>query len=398
MNLYQSRDNCCGCGACYSACPMNAITMMMDQLGHWYPAIDESKCIDCGQCCNVCQFHNRDEYNESLKVYAVCEKDKQRHINSASAGVFAELALSCLQGGGVVYGATLEPINGILTAHHIRVENESDLPKILGSKYVQSAIEECYRLCKADLENNIHVIFSGTPCQISGLRKYLGREYDQLLLVDIACHGVPSIQLFRNYINATQKEVVSYKFRDRMVDEGGHSVSYIYLMNGKRKKYREHGQADCYYGLFLMGAMYQESCYQCAYAKDAFNRPSDITVCDYWGFKKVHTNYSFEFKNSNLISGTIINTKKGENAFNRIKSQFFILQSDAKKISANNDIFNKPTPIPPFQSDIIKLYQEDGFEALEEWYRNRIGKKYYLYKLFFRLPKIVKKTIRRLVF
>lgn len=218
--LFDDKKNCCACGACMNVCPKDAIRMEEDEYGFLYPQIDETKCVQCGACKKVCAYQNEQVKNAPIKCYAAVNKNKSELMKSASGGIFAAMATSVLKEGGVVFGAALDFEDGHAHPHHVAVRELSQLYRLQGSKYVQSAIENTYMEAKKELDSGKKVLFSGTPCQIAGLYGYLRKEYENLCTVDVICHGVPSARMFDDFLqNETKKRnaksVKNYIFRDK---------------------------------------------------------------------------------------------------------------------------------------------------------------------------------------
>ena len=212
--LFDDKKNCCACGACMNVCPKDAIRMEEDDYGFLYPQIDETKCVQCGACKKVCAYQNGSKLFEPKQVFVAVSKNKKQLLNSASGGVFAAVATKILKDGGVVFGATLDFENGHANPHHIKIENQKQLTKLQGSKYVQSAIGITYKQTKDYLKKGRIVLFSGTPCQISGLYEYLGKEYDNLYTIDVICHGVPNAKFFDDYLQIEKQR----RSADNIVD------------------------------------------------------------------------------------------------------------------------------------------------------------------------------------
>ena len=275
--VFENKTECCGCGACQAICPKNAIEMVEDEYGFIYPRIDESKCVNCNLCKKTCAYMNPRKMNDEKKVYASVSKNDENLKRSASGGVFYELANSIISDGGVVYGCSMEYKNDKLTPKHIRVNNQENLKKLQGSKYVQSECGNIYKLVKTDLINGKKVLFSGTPCQIEGVKSFLQyKEYENLFLVDIICHGVPSRKMFQDYIENFEIEnnckVKEFYFRDK--DKGwGLFFKVVYEKNGKTEKTVKPSYESSFYQLFLDSSIYRENCYKCPYATE--NRNSD---------------------------------------------------------------------------------------------------------------------------
>lgn len=223
MVLYERIVDCCGCGACMNACPKDAIIMKSDKYGFIYPHINLQKCIECGLCVKSCRFINS-ETSAPQKVYAAANQNYNEIMNSASGGVFTAVAREFLKSGGVVFGATLSFDNGHANPHHIQIESVDDLWKLQGSKYVHSEIEFTYSHARIALQAGKKVLFSGTPCQIAGLKSYLKKDYNGLYTIDLICHGVPSGQFFDDYIQHKTHHIgatiKSFNFRDKHLGWG----------------------------------------------------------------------------------------------------------------------------------------------------------------------------------
>lgn len=212
--------DCCGCTACASVCNHDAITMEPDALGFLYPKVDESRCTDCGLCEKVCAFNNN--YDTSLNLpkpdaYAARHKDMDEIMKSRSGAAFAAISDYILEQGGVVYGAGYKDHFRVA---HKRATTKEERDEFRGSKYVQSDLSGVFRLIKQDLKNGLTVLFSGTPCQTSGLNSYVGKKLrENLVLIDIVCHGVPSPYIWRDYIAYLEKNqgapIVWVNFRDK---------------------------------------------------------------------------------------------------------------------------------------------------------------------------------------
>lgn len=217
--LFRDKAECCGCEACVNVCPKKAIHMQEDECGFRYPCVDEDLCVECGLCQKVCGYKYIEEHNEPMSAHVACTLSTDI-MQSASGGVFACLAQNIIEQGGIVYGVSMELISDELVPMHIGVDKIEELVKLQGSKYVQSMIGDTYHQVKEQLLHGRKVLFSGTPCQVAGLKAYLGEmNKENLLLVDIICHGVPSVAFFQSYIKELEKKykgkITSFKFRDK---------------------------------------------------------------------------------------------------------------------------------------------------------------------------------------
>ena len=198
MIKIQGKSLCCGCGACSQVCPKHCITMVQDSEGFFYPHVDSTNCIDCKLCEKSCPILNTSDARQSKQdTYLGFIKDETVRLQSSSGGIFSALCKTVLNTGGAVFGAAFD---SDFLVHHICIHNEAELPLIYGSKYLQSRIEETYSEAKTVLEEGHAVLFSGTGCQIAGLKSYLKKDYPQLYTIDILCHGVPSPKLWKHYL------------------------------------------------------------------------------------------------------------------------------------------------------------------------------------------------------
>lgn len=199
INIIEKKD-CCGCSACVQKCPRQCISLQEDEEGFLYPIVNEQACIDCGLCEQVCPILHPGEAHKPFKVFAAKNSNEKIRSESSSGGVFTILAESVLEEGGVVFGAKFSEHWGVV---HDYTETKEGLAAFRGSKYVQSCIGDCFIKAKSFLVQGRKVLFSGTPCQISGLKRFLGKEYGNLLAVDFICHGVPSPKVWRMYLEET---------------------------------------------------------------------------------------------------------------------------------------------------------------------------------------------------
>lgn len=377
INIISDKD-CCGCRACENICPKKAITMIENKEGFLYPQIDKSKCINCGLCKKVCPLINKvnkpDFLNENI-CYSAKNKNIKALENSSSGGMFWVLAKYVLDNGGLVVGAEMTKDHIV---QHCIIDNESDLLKLMGSKYVSSNTNDVFSKIKKELDKKRLVLFSGVPCQVAGLTNFLIKNYDNLITVDIVCHGVPSQKLFTKYVEYLEDKykgkLLDYKFRSKEAsDWGSFNGLAKFSKNGKIITKKINADFDPYYHNFLKGKNYRESCYECKFANK--NRISDITIADFWGIEKTNP----EFLDKKGVSAVIINTEKGKKIFDIIKEN--IIYADAKY----EDIcrFNGQLNFPSHRSD-----------DRNEWYRN-IEKKDFMKKL--KTGKTVKSVIKSII-
>ena len=312
---------CCGCTACASICPKEAITMIPDVLGFKYPKVDLSKCIECGLCEKVCAFNDNYDKSPNLKepeIYAARHKDMHEIETSRSGAAFIAISDYILENGGIVYGVGYKDHFRVA---HKRATTKEERNEFKGSKYVQSDLDGIFRQVKEDLKQGYTVLFSGTPCQTAGLNSFIGKKLrENLVLVDIVCHGVPSPYIWRDYINYVENKyknkIIKVDFRDKSrIGWSGHIESFMFN-NGRKIESR------IYTDLFYQHIMLRPSCSNCHYTN--FNRPSDFTIADYWGWERISNKFNLDNKGCSLL---LINTPKGQNIFEKIKHELYYIPS-----------------------------------------------------------------------
>lgn len=382
MNNYfntNQKDLCTGCGACASVCPVKCIKMVEDSEGFRYPVIDKKKCIKCKACEKVCPVINKSSREDNfIEAYASVNKDNNVRMNSSSGGIFTLLAEHIISKKGVVYGASLEDIN---TLKHIRIDSKKDLNKLRGSKYFQSNTNGIYELVKKDLEEDKHVLFTGTPCQIEGLNNFLNKKYNNLLTQDIICHGVPSGKIWNKYISELEaknnKKVVTAYFRNK--DKGWKKYQLNFVFEDK-SEYKEESKNNKYMQLFLSNLILRPSCYNCQF-KERY-RNSDITLADFWGIEKVNPKM-FDDKGTSLL---IINTKKGQKIIESLSKKI-----DKESVNIDEAIKYNPSMI---RSANRPLGRDKIFNELNKT-TNELVKKYTENKYIRKIKRIIKKPLHR---
>lgn len=311
QNLIENNGNqaCCGCTACKTVCPKQCITMSEDAEGFLYPKVDASLCIDCQACVRVCPFHNPAKEEKPQSVYAALNKNEEIRRDSSSGGMFTILAEKVIKDGGVVFGARF---TDDWRVEIVPTETIDGLAAFRGSKYLQAQMGSSLVLAKKYLQEGRKVLFSGTPCQIAGLRHYLRKDYDNLLAVDFVCHGVPSPKVWKMYLDevskASQRAISDIKFRDK--PQGWKRFNFTLSYNESNKSYTisSYNGDNHYMRAFLSDMILRPSCYNCQ-AKCGRSK-SDITLADYWGIDQVHPNMDDD-KGTSLL---IVRTEKGRQA------------------------------------------------------------------------------------
>ena len=353
--MYQKKEDCCGCSACYAVCPQKAIVMQADEEGFLYPRIDEEKCVDCGMCRNVCAFQNGYNGNSVLEAYALKHRNEQIRMNSRSGGAFTMLSDWVLSQGGVIYGAEFKQD---FSVHHARADSEGLRSRFRGSKYAQSEMEDSFALVRKDLRRGIPVLFTGTACQVAGLNQYLkacSTDVSQLYTADIVCHGVPSNKLWNEYLSYVLKKkngssIEKADFRDKTFGWATHYES-IWVDDQKYS-------AQDFTLLFTEACIMRPSCYSCKYTN--INRPADFTLGDFWGIDDVVE----DFNDNKGVSLFLVNSEKGSKLFNEIRGQAECRSVDVDRCSAKNPNLRFPTQRPSCREWIWKIYAEKGFEKM----------------------------------
>lgn len=294
IRILEKKD-CCGCSACQQICPKTCIKMEPDEEGFLYPSVDEKICIDCGLCERVCPVINPEEERIPVRTLAAKNKNKVIRFKSSSGGVFSALAIKILGEDGVVFGARFDEEWNVV---HDYIESVDDLHLFQGSKYVQSKIGNTYSRAEEFLNEGRKVLFSGTPCQIAGLKRFLRKKYLNLLTVDVICHGVPSPLIWRDYLSyiISQKkikgisslaDIESISFRSKITGWKKYSIQ-INSKNGD--EFSENFERNLYMQGFLRNIYLRPSCYACPAKKGKCG--SDISLGDYWGVENFHSTFA----------------------------------------------------------------------------------------------------------
>lgn len=364
MIKIKEKKNCCGCKACEIICPKNCIEMTVDEEGFWYPIVDKDKCIDCGMCEKSCPILNKASRKKSFdaKVYGAYSNNESIRINSSSGGMFSELAASVFEKNGAVFGCTMN--DDFSFAKHIKVENVDDLPKLQGSKYLQSDTNITFKEVKNCLQNGQEVLYSGTPCQIAGLKSFLGdySNASNLITVDIICHGVPSPNTWNYYKTNLEKcfnsDMKNVSFRNK--SDGWQKYSLLCEFENK-KEYKKFAGDDLYLRGFVADYYLRPSCYDCQFKGD--NIKSDITLADFWGIDKVNP----KFNDDKGISLVVIHSQKGQQIFDEIKDNEKItyFSENAEKGLEYNPSYYNSVKMKNMRKVFFKQFEKNGVEAFE---------------------------------
>lgn len=299
-------SRCTGCFACQNACPHNAISFNEQNEGFYYPSVDSKLCVDCGLCDKSCPRITHLQRYTMKSAYYGWSNDIKTRVQSSSGGLFAELSQLIISDGGCVFGAAFNYSNGLRLESHST--DELPLSELLKSKYVQSYVGNAYRDVRTQLKLGRSVLYCGTPCQIEGLRAFLGNDYENLILVDFICHGVPSMDLLRKHLEMLKLTGISeINFRPKISSW----VDYFIIKHSRGKR-KIHWTLDEYFYAFEKSKNIRQSCMNCEHCNGA--RSADITIADFWGIHK----YAPEEYDPKGISLILCNTDKGINFLNAI--------------------------------------------------------------------------------
>lgn len=349
--------DCCGCEACVQICPKNCIDFSRDAQGFLYPVVNKESCIDCGLCEKVCPVINKTNQskNSHSTLYAVKSSDDAIRQQSSSGGFFSLLADYVLTKGGVVYGAAFDDAFNV---YHSRVDDISDLHKLRGSKYVQSRIGKTFRECKDDLKAGKLVLFTGTPCQISALGHFLHKDYDNLIKVEVVCHGVPSPMVYQQYLKETiikdveDRTITKVNFRTKLGSWKKYFFTVEYKDRGEICEYKECVTDSLYMKGFLSDLYIRPSCFECP-AKN-FTSGADFTIADFWGQE-----YTFpEFDDDKGVSAVFTNTVKAQEIFSQI-SAVIVEKPFADFIKYNPSLVKSPVQTLSY-ARFWKFYNQTG--------------------------------------
>lgn len=325
------KDKCCGCGACFQVCPAKCIEMISDFDGFKYPMIDKKKCIDCGRCNSICPTNNVPLEQIHLGYYCAKAKSCKYFGVSSSGAVFAELSEYVLKQKGVVFGAAF---NERFELGHVSITSIDALPNLLGSKYLQSDTRNTYNEVKEYLKKGSLVMYCGTPCQIHGLKRFLGTRMaslDRLILVDFVCHGVPSPKLWKKYLQYREgmanSKLQKVNFREK---KNGWAEYAMFMQFENGTQYLVDRDKDMYLSLFINGYTLRDSCYKCEFKID--KHASDLTIADFWQVKKVFP----DLDSKDGISLVFINTEKGRSIFESIKKELSVVEITREKALLDN--------------------------------------------------------------
>ena len=356
--------NCSGCHACYNICPKKCIIMQADEEGFLYPRVDEKDCIDCGLCEKVCPILNKKNEHLIQQAYACINTNEKIRLSSSSGGIFTVIADYVIEQQGIVFGAAFDENFNVV---HRYIDTKEEIALLRGSKYVESRIGNTYEEAKNFLDEGKLVLFTGTPCQISGLKNFLKRDYDKLLCIDIICHGVPSPIVWRKYINFKEKtngKIENISFRNKGESWKLYSVLFQFKNN---TKYKEKFTKNIYMKGFLQDLYLRPSCYNCNFKTKG--RVSDFTLADFWGINKIYP----DMDDDKGVSLVITHSEKADRIFYKLKREIIW-----EKVDIDKAIMFNPSMIKSVECN---LKRNLFFESL-------INKKISVDKLIYKYTKI----------
>lgn len=384
MIQIQDKRNCCGCTACASICNHDAIRMQVDEMGFKYPVVDVAKCVECGLCEKVCAFHEHYDTTFNFQepfVYAVRHKNYDEIKTSRSGAMFIALSNYIFGKNGVVYGVGFADH---FRAVHKRVTNREDCKDLKGSKYIQSDLEGIFRAVKKDLADGLLVLFSGTPCQTSGLRSFLGKNNkENLYLCDIVCHGVPSPKVWADYLDYLEAKehrlITMANFRDKERGWKDHFESFVF-QGGKKIFTRT------FTDLFYKHLVLRPSCGACKFTN--LKRPSDITIADFWGWEKAVPGFNDDDMGCSLV---LVNTPKGGWLFKHVLPEIHAIQTDFTHGMQPN--LRHPSVFSPQYGRFWQDYQRKGFGFVVKRYGDR-GIRHKISQFKRKVKRIIKYCIK----
>lgn len=341
-----NKADCCGCEACVQVCPKRCISFVEDAEGFRYPSVNTDLCVNCSLCEKVCPVINQNNKKEPLEVFAAKNKNEQDLLLSSSGGIFLILANRILKEGGVVFGARFDEQWNVV---HSYSETEEGVRAFMGSKYVQSRIGSSYMEVRDFLLKGRKVLYSGTSCQIAGLKRFLQRDFDNLLTIDMICHGVPSPKVWRRYLTEISQDnkgsIKSISFRDKQINWKNFSFTLHFAETSTDRNQSAFSlthmhKEDPYMRLFLRNLILRPSCYKCP-AKQGKSW-SDLTIADFWGIEKFYPNFDDE-RGVGLL---MVNSEKGRNAIDLAEDAMLMKEVSLSEATECNPSYYYSVGIP----------------------------------------------------
>lgn len=355
-------ENCTGCGACVQRCPKQCISWTTKEFDFRYPRVDEASCINCGLCEKVCPIDKELKAPTAQKAYAAVHKDSAVLEKSTSGGAFTALADTIFSRGGVVYGAAM--LNG-MQVKHIRTEDKSSFADLRSSKYLQSDTGTTYQMVEQDLKQGKVVLYSGTPCQIDGLKCFLRKEYENLYTADIVCHGVGSQAYFDKYMEFAKERYGKIKaLRFRSKEYAGWSCGVVVVVvdtSNSEKKIPYRDFDNYYYSYFLSGDIYRKCCYSCKYANT--KRVGDFSLGDYWGVEAL----KLPLQTEDGCSLLLVNNNRAEKLLETVVDLDKV-ETTIEQAAHCNKQLNEPSRLPESRQKRIEEYVSMNGQQIQKVY------------------------------
>jgi coenzyme F420-reducing hydrogenase beta subunit len=384
----KDKSQCCGCEACVQRCPKQCISLVEDKEGFFYPQVDKNVCVDCGLCEKVCPIINQFDERQPQVVYAAINSDSDVRQSSSSGGIFSALADAVLSQGGVVFGVCWDKDWRLVFNY---TENKEDLFRFRGSKYLQAYVGDAYIRAEQFLKIGRQVLFTGTPCQIAALRRYLKKDYDNLSMVDVICHGAPSPQVWKKYLDeqlqlieqerGSRCQIASINFRDKSVGWKNYNFSIrLKRADGEVEYFTQPSSQNIFMRGFLRDFYLRPSCYSCP-AKSG-RSGSDITLGDFWGINELNP----EIDDDRGVSAITINSDKGALWFDKLSLQRYVMSYD--DLCRYNPAFVRSVACPPQRAKFFKRYGKKSFFVLVENLCRKMDKVSYYDKIKWNLRRV----------
>lgn len=337
IRIYEKK-NCTGCSACVNICPVNAITFAEDTEGFNYPIVNEKKCINCEQCNRICPIINTVKVENNYiipKVYASWNIDEEVRINSTSGGVFSAIAEKFIDENGIVVGAEYTEDFSI---RHTFITDKEGIARLRQSKYAQSDLSDVFKKIKKLLTEGKKILFCGTPCQVAGLKSFLKKDYDNMYLCDFICRGIASQKVYKKYLLSVQNKMGATikKIQFKNKDFGWNLFSTKIELNSGEFYHKDRYNDEYMVGYLKYNLFIRPACHSCKFKK--LPRVSDITLGDFWGIGEK----SKELDSDKGTSVVLLNTKKGENLFEKIREKTIICEECYLEdvVKGNTCLFN----------------------------------------------------------
>jgi coenzyme F420-reducing hydrogenase beta subunit len=386
-----NREKCTGCSACVNICPQSCIQMIVDETGFLYPVIDSKKCVECSLCYKVCpEIHDLSEMLTELpeKCIAAQHKDMQILLQSSSGGAFPGIveAFNSMEDDIYICGAMM---SYEMNVSHNCIEGHYGYSEFQKSKYVQSDLSDVFKRISRLLKHNKNVVFSGTPCQIAGLKLFLGCDYSNLLTIELLCHGVSSPGVFKDYITYLERKhnigkIISFDFRAKNIYRGMWKdfLTKVRFINNKVI----YTNYDLFINGFLQNLFTRSSCENCKYATN--KRIGDIVIGDFWGIEM----YNKKLYSDNGVSLIIPITLLGRKVISNISKFMNTNEVDIEYAIRGNKVLNESTPHNPQREEFFSFYKSKPIEeAIGHFVSGPSIKKNLLYFLPFRVRNYLEK-------